>query len=206
MVDARRHRCTCSAMHMLELASHTLITYINKNTMSMQSYHAKIFVRPASRLHWCTKWRKCMSGCEAPRGHPPYRDVTPAAGTRDRRCAGCLSYRVQRSPCRHSESDCFVSCFVRAGPVFFAIFFHDEHNAPDDRALSWREMSTLHRMTWWCVESTGLKHLWGRDGREGSRCRHIGIPAVEARHLSTTCAISCTAPTDGGIFPCQLLS
>src|SRR5215467_10331673 len=22
-------------------------------------------------------------------------------------------------------------------------------------------MSTLHRMTWWCVESTGLKHLRG---------------------------------------------
>src|SRR5262249_55035981 len=54
-----------------------------------------------------------------------------------------LPYRVQRSPCRHSESDCFVACFVRAVPVFFAMVFPDEHNAPDDRALSWREMSAI---------------------------------------------------------------
>src|SRR5262249_1995934 len=135
-----------------------------------------------------------------PRGRLPYRDVAPAAGPRDRRCAGCLPDRVQRPPWRHSASDYFVACFVRAEPVFFAMVFPDEHNAPDDRALSWREMSTLHRMTWWCVASTGLKHLRGHEVREGSRCRHMGIPAVEARHLSTTCAVSCTAPTDVGIF------
>jgi hypothetical protein len=84
-----------------------------------------------------------MSGREAPRGRPPYRDVAPAAGPRDWRCAGCLPYRVQRSPCQHSESDCFVACFVRAVPVFFAMVFPDEHNAPDDRTLSCTELGSV---------------------------------------------------------------
>jgi hypothetical protein len=146
---------------------------------------------------------------EWPRGSP----WTPSISRRGTRrwtqgqeMRSCLPYPAQRSPCRHSEPDCLVSCFVRAGPVFFAMVFPDEPNAPDDRALSWREMSPLHGMTWWCVESTGLQHLRGHDVREGSRCRHIGILAVDARHLSATCAVSCRAPTDGGIFPCQLLS
>src|SRR5262245_58982016 len=29
-----------------------------------------------------------------------------------------------------------------------------------------------------------------------------GHTVVEARHLSTTCAVACTAPTNGGIVPC----
>ena len=101
-----------------------------------------------------------------------------------------------------------LSCGVVAPPTSLGscTSSHIWPTSLSDRALSYTDMSTLHRMTWWCVESTGLKHLRGHDVREGSRCRHIGIPAVEARHLSTTWAVACTAPTDVGIFPCKLLS
>jgi hypothetical protein len=134
---------------------------------------------------------------------PARRAVRPCPG----RCHGVRSSADARARCHsHSEADGFVSCCVRAGPVFCAMVFPDEPNAPDDRALSWREMSPLHGMTWWCGESTGLQHLRGHDVREGSRGRHMGILAVDARHLSTTCAVSCMAPTDGGIFPGKLLS
>jgi hypothetical protein len=145
-----------------------------------------------------------MDRASATRHHgPARRAVRPWPG----RGHGLRSSADARARCHyHSASDCFVSWCVRAGPVFCAMVFPDEPNAPDDRALSWREMSPLHGMTWWCVESTDLQHLRGHDVREGSRGRHIGILAVDARHLSTTCAVSCMAPTDGGIFPCQLLS
>src|SRR5215471_1562186 len=86
-------------------------------------------------------------------------------------------------------------------PLFDGLWAHIEPKSRPDRALSWREMSTPHPLTWWCGESTGLTHRRGHEVREGSRCRHMGILAVEARHLSTTCAVSCTAPTDVGIFP-----
>jgi hypothetical protein len=134
---------------------------------------------------------------------PARRAVRPYPG----RCQGWRSSAYALARCHyHSASDCFVSCCVRAGPVFVAMFFPDEPNARDDRALSLTEMSTLHRMTWRSVESIGLKHLRGHEVREGSRCRHMGIPAVEARQRSTTCAVACTAPTNVGIFPGKLLS
>jgi len=161
------------------------------------------------RVSTVTRYNKGQFAYEwprGPRGGLAYRDVAPAAGPRDRRCAGCLPDRAQRSPWRHSASDYFVACFVRAEPMFFVMVFPDDHNAPDYRALSWREMSTRHRMTWWLRRINKSDPPSGHDVREGSRCHHMGIPAVEAHRLSTPCAVACTAPTDSGIFPCQLLS
>src|SRR5262245_35338269 len=66
-----------------------------------------------------------------------------------------------RSKRQHRGSDGFVACGARDPPAFSALSTASWPNAPDDRALSWREMSPLHRMTWWCGESTGLKHLRG---------------------------------------------
>jgi len=128
----------------------------------MRSCRAKMAVRPASRRYCTTKCDLRMSGREAPRGRPPYRDIAPAAGPRDRRCAGCLPYRVQRSPCRHSASDCFVACFVRAAPVFFAMFFPDEHNAPDERALSSSEMGSALSVSCQRAHAGGRGPPWSR--------------------------------------------
>jgi hypothetical protein len=61
MLYARRHRGMCSAMQMLELGSHTLITHTDMNAMSLRSWQAKIVVRPASRLHCATKAALRMS-------------------------------------------------------------------------------------------------------------------------------------------------
>ena len=103
-----------------------------------------------------------------PRRRLLYRDVAPAAGPRDRRCAGCLPDRVQRSPWRHSASDYFVACFVKAEFVFFAMVFPDEHNVPDDRALSWREMGAKRRRAL-RPSHTQTPHPWPRT-LPGARC------------------------------------
>ena len=53
--------------------------------------------------------------------------------------------RLSARPCAEvtveaQRVDYFVACFVRAEPVFFAVVFPEEHNAPDDRALSLTEL------------------------------------------------------------------
>ena len=52
-----------------------------------------------------------------------------------------------------------LSCGVVAPPTSLGscTSSHIWPTSLSDRALSYTDMSTLHRMTWWCVESTGLK-------------------------------------------------
>src|SRR5262249_10247301 len=90
--------------------------------------------------------------------HPPWTQ------RQEMRRLSALPCGVQRSPCRHSESDCFVAYLVRVGPVFFAMFFPVEHNAPADRALSSSEMGSSLSVSFQRSYAGGCGHPWSGAG------------------------------------------
>jgi hypothetical protein len=125
---------------------------------------------------------------------PEYYAGTPRDGSRPARRAGAAPCCVvgEKRKARGRAARCamggsttlFRAVFwVLPHPCFPAYSLYIEPKSWPDRALSWRDMSTLHRMTWWCVESTGLNHLWGTMSARA----HDAVTLAYLRWKPVTC-------------------